>query len=55
MANCVLQVPQMIPVLKFETHHVKVLEQMPLAIKMVSNNSRGGGGNNINKTYSAGK
>ena len=55
MANCVLQVPQMIPVLKFETHYVKVLEQMPLAIKMVSNNSWGGGGNNINKTYSVGK
>ena len=44
----------MIPVLKCETHYVKVLEQMPLAIKVVSNNSRGGGGNNIYKTYSAG-
>ena len=45
----------MIPVLKCETHYVKVLEQMPLAIKVVSNNSWGGGGNNIYKTYSAGK
>ena len=54
-ANCVLQVPQMIPVLTFETHDVQVLEQMPLVTKTVSNNSRGGGGNNICKTCSAGK